>query len=59
MVIVFVIDSFLEETNGTTITAVRTRNKLIELGHEVRVVTVGPKDLDRKDIYTVLKDIFQ
>ena len=53
MVIVFVIDSFLEETNGTTITAVRTRNKLIELGHEVRVVTVGPKDLDRKDIYTV------
>lgn len=53
MIIVFVIDSFLEETNGTTITAHRTRNKLIELGHEVRVVTVGPKDLNDEYIYTV------
>ena len=53
MTIVFVIDSFLDETNGTTITAHRTRDKLIELGHEVRVVTVGNKDLRDQNIWTV------
>lgn len=53
MIIVFVIDSFLDVTNGTTITAHRTRNKLIELGHEVRVVTVGYEDLRSDHIWTV------
>ncbi len=53
MTLVFVIDSFLDKTNGTTITAHRTRDKIIEMGHEVRVVTVGYEDMRDVNIWTV------
>lgn len=44
MVIVFVIDNFGEFTNGTTITAKRTKEQLERRGHSVRVVSAGDNE---------------
>ena len=41
MIIVYVIDAYGEYYNGTSITAARTREKLEEFGHTVRVVSVS------------------
>jgi 1-acyl-sn-glycerol-3-phosphate acyltransferase len=42
MVIVFVIDNYGEFSNGTTISALRTKMELEARGHTVRVVSAGP-----------------
>lgn len=42
MIIVFVIDNYGEFSNGTTVTAKRTKEKLEARGHTVRVVSSGP-----------------
>jgi glycosyltransferase involved in cell wall biosynthesis len=46
MVIVFVVDNFLSETDGTTISAHRFREELIKQGHTVRVVAIGVEGQD-------------
>lgn len=51
MIIVYVIDVYGEYSNGTSITAVRTREKLVELGHTVRVVSVSRQN--GKDYYSL------
>lgn len=42
MIIVYVIDNYGELSNGTTITALRSKQQLEARGHTVRVVTAGP-----------------
>jgi len=42
MVIVFVIDNYGEFSNGTTVTAKRTKERLEARGHTVRIVSSGP-----------------
>lgn len=44
MVIVFIIDSYGDFSNGTTVTAKRSMERLKELGHEVRIVSVSNND---------------
>src|SRR5690606_6726366 len=44
MVIVFVIDNYLHQTNGTTITARRFIEQLRMRGHEVRILSAGEKE---------------
>jgi glycosyltransferase involved in cell wall biosynthesis len=46
MVIVFVLDNYLSETDGTNISAHRFREELIKRGHTVRVVAVGVEGPD-------------
>lgn len=41
MVIVFVIDSYNDRSNGTSMTAFRFARELIRLGHEVRIVATN------------------
>ncbi len=41
MIIVYVIDNYGELSNGTTITALRSKEQLEKRGHTVRVVTAG------------------
>ncbi len=41
MIIVYVIDNYGEFSNGTTITALRSKLKLEEKGHTLRIVTAG------------------
>ena len=41
MIIVYVIDSYGEFSNGTTMTAVRSKQMLEEMGHTVRVVAIS------------------
>lgn len=41
MIIVYVIDSYGEFSNGTTMTAVRSKQMLEEMGHTVRVVSIS------------------
>ncbi|MGE4320537.1 MAG: glycosyltransferase [Acholeplasmataceae bacterium] len=53
MIIVYVIDNYGEFSNGTTITALRSKLKLEALGHSVRIVTAG--DYPGKDIYHLKK----
>jgi glycosyltransferase involved in cell wall biosynthesis len=48
MVIVFVIDNYLSETDGTNISAHRFREELIKKGHTVRVVAI---DVEGPDMY--------
>ena len=50
MIIVYVIDSYGEFSNGTTITAKRSKEYLEKLGHTVRIVSIS-KD-SNKDFYT-------
>ena len=38
MIITFVVDTYKDRSNGTSMTAFRTARKLRELGHEVRIV---------------------
>ena len=42
MIIVYVIDNYGELSNGTTITALRSKEQLEKRGHTVRVVSAGP-----------------
>ena len=49
MIIVYIIDSYGEFSNGTTMTAVRSKQKLEEMGHEVRVVSVS--NIEGKEYY--------
>ncbi len=42
MIIVFVIDNYGELSNGTTMTAKRTKEMLEKRGHTVRIVSAGP-----------------
>ncbi|HHT55384.1 MAG TPA: glycosyltransferase [Acholeplasma sp.] len=51
MIIVYVIDSYGEFSNGTTITAKRSKEYLEKLGHTVRIVSIS-KD-SNKDFYTL------
>lgn len=44
MVILFVIDNYLNQTNGTTITTKRFAENLRTRGHEVRVLSAGKLD---------------
>ena len=53
MIIVYVIDNYGELSNGTTITALRSKEQLEKRGHTVRVVTAGPVFGD--DIYHLEK----
>lgn len=57
MVITFVIDLFGDKNNGTTITAMRTAQKFIESGHEVRIIAYIPEKVDPEDLkqYKVLR----
>lgn len=48
MVVVFVLDNYLSETDGTNISAHRFREELIKMGHTVRVVAV---DAEGPDMY--------
>jgi glycosyltransferase involved in cell wall biosynthesis len=41
MVIVFVVDNYLSQTDGTHVSARRFRDELTRMGHEVRVVSIG------------------
>lgn len=50
MIIVFVIDNFNNFSNGTSISALRFKEKLEEKGHIVRIVT---NDFSGKNIYTL------
>ncbi len=53
MIIVYVIDNYGELSNGTTITALRSKEQLEKRGHTVRVVTAGP--VEGPDIYHLKK----
>ena len=53
MIIVYVIDSYGEFSNGTTMTAARSKKMLEEMGHTVRVVAIT--NLEGED-YFELKD---
>ncbi len=53
MIIVYVIDNYGELSNGTTITALRSKKHLEKRGHTVRVVTAGP--VEGPDIYHLEK----
>ncbi len=53
MIIVYVIDNYGEFSNGTTITALRSKQKLEEKGHTVRIVTAG--DFQGEHIYHLEK----
>ncbi len=53
MIIVYVIDNYGELSNGTTITALRSKEQLEKRGHTVRVVTSGP--VEGPDIYHLEK----
>lgn len=53
MIIVYVIDNYGELSNGTTITALRSKEQLEKRGHTVRVLTAGP--VDGNDIYRLQK----
>ncbi|MDR1908285.1 MAG: glycosyltransferase [Spirochaetaceae bacterium] len=46
MVIVFVIDNYLSQTDGTHISAHRFREELIRQGHTVRVLSIGVEGPD-------------
>jgi glycosyltransferase involved in cell wall biosynthesis len=48
MVVVFVLDNYLSETDGTNISAHRFRDELIKRGHTVRVVAI---DVEGPDMY--------
>jgi glycosyltransferase involved in cell wall biosynthesis len=48
MVVVFVLDNYLSETDGTNISAHRFREELIKRGHTVRVVAI---DVEGPDMY--------
>jgi glycosyltransferase involved in cell wall biosynthesis len=50
MVVVFVIDNYLSETDGTNISAHRFREELIKRGHTVRVVAI---DVEGPDMYGI------
>jgi glycosyltransferase involved in cell wall biosynthesis len=41
MVIVFVVDNYLSQTDGTHVSARRFRDELTRMGHEVRVLSIG------------------
>jgi len=53
MIIVFILDNYGEFSNGTTITAMRTKALLEERGHTVRVVSAGP--LTGENYFTLKK----
>lgn len=53
MIIVYVIDNYGELSNGTTMTALRSKEQLEKRGHIVRVVTAGP--VDGPDIFHLNK----
>ena len=57
MIITFVIDLFGDKNNGTTITAMRTAQKFVEQGHEVRIIAYIPDSADPEDLkqYKVLR----
>ncbi|MBN2503897.1 MAG: glycosyltransferase [Bacilli bacterium] len=44
MIIVFVIDNYGEFSNGTTVTALRSKQLLEARGHTVRIVSAGPPE---------------
>ncbi|MDR2662141.1 MAG: glycosyltransferase [Treponema sp.] len=46
MTIVFVVDDYLSQTNGTHVSARRFREELIKLGHTVRVLSIGVEGPD-------------
>jgi glycosyltransferase involved in cell wall biosynthesis len=48
MVVVFVLDNYLSETDGTNISAHRFREELIKRGHTVRVIAI---DVEGPDMY--------
>lgn len=50
MVITFVIDLFGDKNNGTTITAMRTAEKFVQHGHEVRIIAYIPDTADPEDL---------
>jgi 1-acyl-sn-glycerol-3-phosphate acyltransferase len=59
MIIVFVCDSFLTKTDGTSFSAYRFRQALQERGHCVRVITCKPpKWVKTTDIMPLDKDIY-
>ncbi|MGI6787608.1 MAG: glycosyltransferase [Acholeplasmataceae bacterium] len=49
MIIVYIVDSYGEFSNGTTMTAVRSKQKLEEMGHEVRIVSIS--NIEGKEYY--------
>lgn len=53
MIIVYVIDNYGELSNGTTITALRSKEQLEKRGHTVRILTAGP--VAGSDIYHLKK----
>lgn len=53
MIIVYVIDNYGEFSNGTTMTAKRSKEHLEAKGHTVRIVTAG--DYEEKGIYRLKK----
>ncbi|MGI6781433.1 MAG: glycosyltransferase [Acholeplasmataceae bacterium] len=53
MIIVYIIDSYGEFSNGTTMTAVRSKQKLEEMGHEVRVVSIS--NIEGKEYFQLEK----
>ncbi len=53
MIIVYVIDNYGEFSNGTTVTAKRSKELLEKRGHTVRVVSAGP--ITGENYYTLKK----
>jgi glycosyltransferase involved in cell wall biosynthesis len=50
MIIVFVVDNYLSQTDGTHVSAHRFRDELTRMGHEVRVLSIG---VEGPDMYCV------
>ena len=46
MVITIVIDSFGDKNNGTTVTAMRMAELMVNKGNEVRIIAYVPKNAD-------------
>lgn len=53
MVITVVVDLYGAKNNGTTVTAMRTCENLLALGHEVKVIAYVPDDVKTEDLHGV------
>ncbi len=53
MVITLVVDLYGVKNNGTTVTAMRTAENLMALGHEVRVIAYVPDDVKEESLHGV------
>ncbi len=53
MIITVVVDLYGEKNNGTTVTAMRTCENLLALGHEVRVIAYVPENVSTDALHGV------